>query len=573
MDFKQGTRVNRYLLIKRLGKGGQGSVWEAFPVEGSNAPRALKLIDLGGVEPAKAERAWREAQTLHDVKHPGLVPCREFFRDTDTAVLGLAFDLVQGQTLSAAAKDSRMNSEFKAAILEQLATILAHVHTQKIVHRDLKPDNVLITDAFWTSPHALGGVKLVDFGISVQAGNPSPVTKHGYIVGTAPYLPPTQNALDRDGPARDVFAFGVMGWELLIGAHPTGLIYTDNLDSKEYANVYREAQNNQRVWPPPAMDSPWMQVLRACLTLDPQCRPANGEAILELLRTVRHGTAETSSARAAITAEHIPPTGNHAIPTVAQTPLRMTATMQNPPATSPPVYPTAPVQWQGTSAPHIPVRPKVIAKSPNTSLLVVGFIVAAALGAFALWAIAFPKGASSPENPARPSEAPNSLPVPPQSIAQAQVPEIIPCCINQGICPSGHTCDRDRCEDKALAEREWTLRITGAMVTARNEDLSVTHPKATVCMRNDRSGDKICAPMSSITRAGGDRVNVLHATTSDLISGRITIWVTEGGKPLYPDEHMADNREGIKTSALCRGMRLRAGPRDSAPVHVFVFLD
>jgi eukaryotic-like serine/threonine-protein kinase len=491
--------------------------------------------------------------------------------------MGLAFDLVQGQTLSAAARDPRMKPELKAAILEQLASILAHVHSHNIVHRDLKPDNVLVTDAFWTAPQTLGGVKLVDFGISVRAGNPSPVTNPGNFMGTTPYLPPDLVCgglwpLDRQGFARDVFAFGVMGWELLVGTHPTALPHDSHM--KAYTDIYRNAYENRLIWPPPSGDGPWMVAIRACLTLDPQQRPANGAAIVDIQRTGRLNPITTTHAHTGPTDVHVAATKPPIPITAAQTPLQMTEAMRTPPVTPPHVYPTPPVQLQGAPVPYVPAPPRQApAKSANGLLLLMAFVGAAALGAFALWAIAFPKNTLSTDNVARPSEITNTLPIPPQSTLQAQLPEAVPCCIGQGPCASGRTCERGHCDDKALVERTWALRITGVKATEHDEDLTGTHPRATVCMRNDRSGEKICAPMTNIARDGGDRVNVLHATTSDLAYGRVTISVIEGSKMLYPDARMADNREGIKTSVLCRGMRLRAGPRDSAPVHVLVFLD
>jgi len=537
-----GARINHYLLTKPLGKGGQGSVWEAFPVEGSSAPRALKLIDLRGVEKDKAERAWREAQAQHDVNHPGLVPCREFFRDSDSGLMGLVFDLVPGQTLSVAARDSRMAMEYKFAILDQLAAILAYVHGVGIVHRDLKPSNLLVTDAFWSSPHAPGGVKLVDFGISVRAGNPTPVTNPGSVVGTTPYLSPDlvcpgQWPFDREGFTRDVFAFGVLGWELIHGVHPTGLSPETLLPG--YANAYREAHQQRRPWPPQSSNEPWIIALRACLALDPRQRPANGAAILDIVRTGHFAPATTTDIHNGPTVVHMPPT---ALP-------------------------------PGTSAgrtPHVPVAPQR-SGSANTSGATrwLGLVMAAALGAFVFWLFAFPqKNLSSNNSSPLPSPTTNGLPMQPPNTLQTSTPETVPCCNNGKLCASGRDCNAGRCTDEALPERIWALRLTGVTDTVRHEDLAGSHPTATVCLRNDRTGETVCSDMTKIAVDGGDRINKLHASTSDLRYGRITIWVNDKGTTYLAATKIADNREGIKNSALCIGKLLRV-----APLHVFAFLD
>ncbi|HVK68928.1 MAG TPA: serine/threonine-protein kinase [Polyangium sp.] len=576
MELKPGSRVNRYELKRRLGKGGQGSVWEVSDVLEEGAPRALKLIALRELEKGAAERAWREAQALQGVTHPGLVPCRELFRNSVEDLIGLVFDLVQGQSLAAAARDPRMRSEYRIAVLDQLAAVLAHVHALGIVHRDLKPDNVLVTDAFWSAPFTPGGVKLVDFGISAPAGNPSPITTFGAVVGTTPYLPPELIASgpwspDREGFARDMFAFGVLGWELLFGSHPTGL--PAEAVQPAYYDAYRAAWEQRLPWPPPAPESPWVPILRACLALDPQRRPPNGGALHEMLRT---GSASLPG----ITQAHSAPTAAHVPPTSAQTPMFFTEGMHAPPSAPPPVARTASMPHERSpSVPHFPPPPSRSAPSgfggASWPLLLLALVGAASSGAFALWM--YMKG-----KPADDAQAAIPIDVSAKSKGAAALrPNVtapavdpgLPCCEGGGTCRSGHPCNPGRCEDKALPERIWTLRMTGTVVVDGNQDLAQTNPSALVCMRNERTGDRACSPMKEMVRVGGDKVNVLRASTMDLAYGRIFIRVVEGKRDLYPEVRIADNRGGIKNSILCSSMRLRAGPRDSAPVHVLVYLD
>ncbi len=571
--MQPGARVNRYVLSRPLGKGGQGSVWEAFTTEQSHLRRALKLIDLRGVEKDKAERAWREAEALHDVTHPGLVPCREFFRDSDTGLMGLVFDLVPGQTLFAAARDPRMTNDCMFAILEQLASILAYVHALGIVHRDLKPTNVLITDAFWSAPRVLGGVKLVDFGISARAGNPTPVTNPGSIVGTVPYLPPDLVCpglwtYDRDGFARDVFAFGVMGWELLHGRHPTDLSPEALLSV--YADVYRDAHQQRRPWPPPSSNEPWLVALRACLNLDPQHRPAHGAAILDIVRTGQFIPHIAAGIHGGATALHAAPTRAPSASSAGQTSGQAYNYAAGRTSTSPysPAPLPAPPHYAHTPVPQSPPAPPKNSSQHTSSILRwLGFVLAGGLGAFIFWLIV------SSQNTAPNSPSIIGLPTQAENTFSSQTSDLAPCCLPKDACTSGRTCKAAPCAEEALPERTWGLRVTGVLDTIRNEDLAGSHPKATLCMRNDRSGEQLCLPMTAIAKEGGDRRNVLQATTSDLKYGRMTVRVLDGTTTFYPATKIADNRDGIKTSILCRGMRLRVGPRESAPLHVLVFLD
>jgi len=151
---------------------------------------------------------------------------------------------------------------------------------------------------------------------------------------------------------------------------------------------------------------------------------------------------------------------------------------------------------------------------------------------------------------------------------------LLPCCPPDRACALGErACQPGPCEDKQLPEREWSLRIAGIKATEDNRDLARTNPRAEVCMRNGRTENHACAPLSKIVRQGGDRVHVLRATTQDLADARIFVRVVENGVDLYPETQIADNREGFKTSVLCRSLLLRVGPRESAPLHMYVYLD
>ncbi|EYF05499.1 serine/threonine-protein kinase [Chondromyces apiculatus] len=295
MELRPGIRINRFTLEEPLGHGGQGEVWKVTDPLDGGATRALKIFFVPDIERSAAERARREARAIRNITHPALIPCRELFEDPSQDLLGLVFDYQSGQSLAEVAAGPGLGQGHRRAILGHLVDVLAHIHDRGVVHRDLKPANILVTDAFWDAPRAPGAVKLLDFGIAVPAGNPHPLTTSGGFIGTRTYLPP-EILLPGFWPVkpqefgRDLFALGVVAWELLLRAHPTGL--PRETLGPDLAKAYKDAHDGKRPWPPLGMEEPWGTAIRACLALDPADRPATGAAVLALLEA--HGAFDTT---------------------------------------------------------------------------------------------------------------------------------------------------------------------------------------------------------------------------------------------------------------------------------------
>src|SRR6185503_8622221 len=130
-------------------------------------------------------------------------------------------------------------------------------------------------------------VKLVDFGIAAAPMNPTPITAPGSVIGTVEFLPP--ELFDRgfwkepaDGPERDVFAFGVLAYELQKKRHPAGVLPGAPMGDSLVA--YRALANSGEPWPPDVAGDPLEALYRGCLALRSSQRAPNGEAILELLQ-------------------------------------------------------------------------------------------------------------------------------------------------------------------------------------------------------------------------------------------------------------------------------------------------
>jgi len=286
MELQPGQQIDHYTLIELLGEGGQGAVWKVLDPRGGGTVRALKLVSLADAGLEGFERAQREARILAGAEHPALVACHGVFEDLRAGLFGLVMDLVEGRSLAAAIDAGRLDPERVGAVIEQIAEVLAYIHGAGLVHRDLKPENVLLTEGFWAEPRRPGTVKLIDFGIAMTAKRKTRVTAAGVVIGTPPYLAPelaVGSHWDRaEGPARDVFAFGVLSYVLRFGGHPTGLPLGASLS--EYVRAYRAAD-----WPPRVVAGTH---LAACLALQPEDRPRDGAEVLALI----HGDAPTQAA-------------------------------------------------------------------------------------------------------------------------------------------------------------------------------------------------------------------------------------------------------------------------------------
>ena len=560
MALHSGVRVDqRYVLVELLGKGGQGAVWRANDLLDGNAPRALKLIFLADVPPTSVRRALGEAEAMERAAHPGLVPCRRFFRDSDAGLLGLVFDFVHGRSLFDALGDPRMSPEHRRAVLDQLADTLAYVHAHGMVHRDLKSPNILIAEGFWGAPRVAGGVKLVDFGIAAPTGNPRPVTVHGREVGTAAYMAPElfsshSWAEHTDGFARDVFAFGMLACELFDGAHPTGLAW--NAPYRDFEEAYRPLFARPHAWPPPGVGGPFGVLVRACLALDPRSRPASGDALVQLLRFGSGKAAVLSPGpmRAPMTTPHQHATES---PRSAAWPAGIT---------SAPSYVPARTRTSGVAEP--PARPSRLGPALGIALLV----GAAAIGGAALYASC---AAPSPVV----SVTPAIVPVQPSPVdlPSIEAPLAAPCPDSLASCQSGRACTPGLLKTR-ISESTWWLRVSGvAGRTGRGlsfgEDMGGTHPSWTVCLqRIDPPSSEVCVPFLNMVKAGGDRAHRLHVTTSDLVRGNIAIRINEAGVDKITGVG-APNPNGLLTSALCGGTHLYIGDSASAPAKVNLFLD
>jgi serine/threonine-protein kinase len=233
------------------------------------------------------ERVRREARALAHLDHPSLVPCHGLFEDLRLGWLGVSLDLVDGPSLAAAAQLPEWTPYHAVLALRHVAELLAYVHSEGIVHRDLKPDNVLLTQRFLAEPEAPHHVKVVDFGIAQVEGQHA-LTAVDHVVGTLAYLAPellSPATFGGDAPRvlADVFAFGVMAYELFTRVHPTGLMRGSG--AGDYALAYRRGLEQKSGWPA-GVSGEWGALLRDCLAVEPLRRVPDGGVLAQRVRAL-----------------------------------------------------------------------------------------------------------------------------------------------------------------------------------------------------------------------------------------------------------------------------------------------
>ncbi|NTX16269.1 protein kinase [Myxococcus sp. CA056] len=209
------TVAGRYRVLKRLGQGGMGSVYLAEQV-GIGQQVAMKFLNSGlSLDPDVARRFLNEAKSYARVGHPNAVTLHDFGQDEEGS-LYISMEYVEGDDLKRLlANVGRLSLHEAGDIILQVADVLAYAHARGVVHRDLKPENVMVRQGMrgWH-------VKVLDFGIARIADGATRLTAQGAVAGTPRYMSPEQ-AMGQDVDARaDIYAVGVVLFELLTGVQP-----------------------------------------------------------------------------------------------------------------------------------------------------------------------------------------------------------------------------------------------------------------------------------------------------------------------------------------------------------------
>lgn len=200
-------RLGPYRILRRLGRGGMGVVYEAEEQPGGQRV-AVKLV-AAAADPDHGLRSRFEAEihTLRKLNHPNIVRLLGFGQESGR--LYYAMELVEGESLeSELARGRRFGWREVVQIAAQVCQALRHAHDRGIIHRDIKPSNLLLAPD--------GQVKLSDFGIARIFGQ-TRLTIPGNVVGTAEFMAPEQAEGQTAGPAADLYSLGAVMYVLLTG--------------------------------------------------------------------------------------------------------------------------------------------------------------------------------------------------------------------------------------------------------------------------------------------------------------------------------------------------------------------
>jgi serine/threonine protein kinase len=271
LDLSGRCVGSSYILVRPIGQGATGTVWRGVD-RASGEPVAVKLLHESLLrQPKLVTRFVQERTILLMLRHRNVVRVRDLFSVGES--LGLVMDLVPGGSLREYLREQHTLKPGEAARLAaQVAAALAEAHELGIIHRDLKPDNILL--------HRTDGeldTRLTDFGIARVLNTPSLTTTHA-VVGTPHYMAPEAFHSATVSPAADIYALGVLLYEMVCGRPPY-----DSDTVHDLMRLHLEG-NPQRL---PGIPDPLWEIISGCLEQKPRLRPTAGELIAELSAVAR----------------------------------------------------------------------------------------------------------------------------------------------------------------------------------------------------------------------------------------------------------------------------------------------
>jgi len=276
-SVRKGTLLGRYVIDEVLGHGAMATVFRARDGQLGRTV-AIKVMNLAIAARSDAgERFRREAQAVATLRHPGIVEVHDFAAATDHEPAYIVAELIEGPTLRTFidARRGRLLPEVAVLIAAQIADALAVAHEQGIVHRDVKPDNVMMEKR-----GKAARVVLTDFGVAHITGLET-MTASGALIGSPAYMSPEQARGHDIGPAADIWAVGVLLYQMVTGTLP--------FPGKEaFAVIAAVARGTfKRASQVAAVVSPELdQVIARCLHSTPGERYQSSRALAEDLRAI-----------------------------------------------------------------------------------------------------------------------------------------------------------------------------------------------------------------------------------------------------------------------------------------------
>ena len=299
------TLNGRYAVLARLGAGGVGVVYQGRQVQSDRLVAIKVLQQSAAAAPEGRRRFEREARVLAALAHPNLVPITDF--GIDGGVPYLVMELLQGRTLADLINEGPVSPARALDIVGQTLRGLAFAHRQAIAHRDLKPANIFLQ----ALPDHGDHVRLLDFGMAKfldGASSPSPagnLSRVGVVFGTPSYMAPERVKAERVDTRADIYAAGVILFELLAGRLP---YVADTPEGVMEAQVLEPVPSLAALRPDLAIARRVQPVIDRAMAKKPAARYPQALWMLSALEALGGGQrAPAASAEFAPTLKDLPP--------------------------------------------------------------------------------------------------------------------------------------------------------------------------------------------------------------------------------------------------------------------------
>ena len=273
MDRLSVALGGRYSLQREIGRGGMATVYLAQDLR-HDRPIAVKVLHPELAATLGPERFQREIRLAAQLQHPQILPVYD--SGTEAGVLWFTMPYVDGETLRQRLQHTGgLPVPAALHVLVNIARALAYAHRRGVIHRDVKPENVLISQE---------NVFLADFGIAkpVEAGASPRLTTAGLVVGTPAYMAPEQAAADPATDHRaDIYAFGILAYELLAGEPPFA-----NLPLRLLLAAHASREPEPIALRRPDTPPPLASLIARCLRKDPEERWESAAALCDALQAI-----------------------------------------------------------------------------------------------------------------------------------------------------------------------------------------------------------------------------------------------------------------------------------------------
>jgi serine/threonine protein kinase len=273
--------AGKYRVEQELGRGAYGVVFRADQEELGRHVAVKTLLPQAFLQQDIVQRFHREAQLISRLDHPNIIRLYDY--GVDEGLLYMAVEYVEGRTLmDIIENDAPLEPVRVRDLALQILDALEHAHQQGIVHRDLKPDNIVLLETKTSDGREFEVVKILDFGISKllqgdeEKNALKSLTQDGTVLGTPHYMSPENIVGDPVDHRADLYAFGVILYEMLTGAHPFDA-------PSPSAVMVRHLRDEPEPLPEEFVDTALGVAITQCLEKQPWDRIGSARDLIEIL--------------------------------------------------------------------------------------------------------------------------------------------------------------------------------------------------------------------------------------------------------------------------------------------------